>query len=145
MVMFGLMPYERNARGMMDLFNEMENSFFGDSGFNTTLRCRTDIQDMGDSYLLSAELPGFKKEDIKLDIEGDLLTISAEHSEEHSEDQKGGYLCRERHYGAYRRSFDVSSIQQDAIRASYQDGVLELTLPKKEAAPEPQRRAISIE
>ena len=145
MVMFGLMPYERNARGMMDLFNEMENSFFGDSGFNTTLRCRTDIQDMGDSYLLSAELPGFKKEDIKLDIEGDLLTISAAHSDESEQKNEGGYLCRERHFGSYSRSFDVSQIQQDGIRASYKDGVLELTLPKKEAKPLPERRAIEIE
>ena len=145
MTMFGLMPYERRARGMMDLFNEMENSFFRDSGVDTALRCRTDIQDQGDSYLLSAELPGFKKEEIKLDLDGDLLTISAVHSEEQKEEQQGSYLCRERHYGAYRRSFDVSGIRQDGIRASYKDGVLALTLPKKEVAPEPQRRAITIE
>ncbi len=144
-MMFGLMPYERRARGMMDLFDEMENSFFGNSSASTVLRCRTDIQDQGDSYLLSAELPGFKKEDIKLDLDGDLLTVSAVHSEEKKDEQQGSYLCRERHYGAYRRSFDVSGIRQDGIRAAYKDGVLELTLPKKEAAPEPQRRAISIE
>lgn len=143
--MFGLMPYERRARGMMDLFNEMENSFFRDSGMDSVLRCRTDIQDKGDSYLLSAELPGFKKEDIRLDLDGDLLTISAQHNEEQKQEQQDGYLCRERHYGAYRRSFDVSGVRQDGIRASYKDGVLELTLPKKEAAPEPERRAITLE
>ena len=109
------------------------------------MSCKTDIQDKGDSYLLSAELPGFKKEDIKLDLDGDLLTISATHSDESEKKNEGGYLCRERHFGSYSRSFDVSQIQQDGIRASYKDGVLELTLPKKEAKPLPERRAIEIE
>ena len=97
------------------------------------------------AYSAQEGLAILEKEDIKLDLDGDLLTVSAVHSEEKKDEQQGSYLCRERHYGAYRRSFDVSSIQQDAIRASYQDGVLELTLPKKEAKPLPERRAIEIE
>lgn len=144
--MFGLMPYERRERGMMDLFNDLDRYFFGGNQMpQTAVQCKTDIQDKGDSYLLSAELPGFKKEDIKLDLDGDLLTISAAHSDESEQKNEGGYLCRERHFGSYSRSFDVSQIQQDGIRASYKDGVLELTLPKKEAKPLPERRAIEIE
>ena len=145
MVMFGLMPYERNARGMMDLFNEMENSFFGDSGFNTTLRCRTDIQDMGDSYLLSAELPGFKKEDIKLDIGNNILTIRAErHSEHEEKDKKNKYVRCERSYGSYCRQFDISGVDENAIKAKYDQGVLKLTLPKKET-PADTGRHLEIE
>ena len=144
--MFGLMPYERRERGMMDLFNDLDRYFFGNGQRpESAMSCKTDIQDKGDSYLLSAELPGFKKEDIKLDLDGDLLTISATHSDESEKKNEGGYLCRERHFGSYSRSFDVSAIQQDKIRASYKDGVLELTLPKKEAAPLPERHAIEIE
>ena len=81
--MFGLMPYERRERGMMDLFNDLDKYFFGDKSMPSmpALSCRTDIEDRGDSYLLSAELPGFSKEDIRLDLDGDVLTISAAHSE----------------------------------------------------------------
>ena len=146
--MFGLMPYERRERGMMDLFNDLDKYFFGDKSMPSmpALSCRTDIEDRGDSYLLSAELPGFSKEDIRLDLDGDVLTISAAHSGESEKKEKdGSYVCRERHYGSYSRSFDVSAIRQEEIRAAYKNGVLELTLPKKEAAPAPTARAIEIE
>lgn len=144
--MFGLMPYERRERGMMDLFNDLDRYFFGNGQpQDSAMRCKTDIQDKGDSYLLSAELPGFKKEDIKLDIDGDVLTITATHSEDSEKKDEGGYICRERHYGSYSRSFDVSAIEQDKIRASYKDGVLELMMPKKDAKPLPERHAIEIE
>lgn len=149
--MFGIMPYERRERGMMDLFSDLDKYFFGEKSMPSmpsmpALSCRTDIEDKGDSYLLSAELPGFNKEDIKLDLDGDVLTISAVHSEESEKKEKdGSYVCRERHYGSYSRSFDVSTIRQEEIKAAYKNGVLELTLPKKEAAPAPAARAIEIE
>ena len=144
MTMFGLMPYERRARGMMDLFNEMENSFFRDSGVDTALRCRTDIQDQGDSYLLSAELPGFKKEDIHVDIQNGYLTISAErHSEDEKKDSKGNVIHSERSFGSFSRSFNLSGIDEDKITASYKDGVLALTMPKaNQTVPETRRLEI---
>ena len=144
--MFGLMPYERRERGMMDLFSDLDKYFFGEKSMPSmpALSCRTDIEDKGDSYLLSAELPGFNKEDIKLDLDGDVLTISAVHSEESEKKEKdGSYVCRERHYGSYSRSFDVSTIRQEEIKAAYKNGVLELTLPKQ-AAQVPQARRIEI-
>jgi len=145
--MFGLTPYERRERAMMNFFNDPYRYFFGeDADTAPTLSCRTDIKDEGDHYLLSAEMPGFKKEDIKLDLENDVMTISAVHNEDsEKKDKDGSYVCRERHYGSYSRSFDVSGIRTEDIKAAYKDGVLELTLPKKQAAPAPANRTIAIE
>uniref|UniRef100_UPI003079D7EB Hsp20/alpha crystallin family protein n=2 Tax=Eubacteriales TaxID=186802 RepID=UPI003079D7EB len=79
-----------------------------------------------------ADLPGFKKEDIQLQLDGDTLTIQAQrHSEHEEQEKKGKYVCCERSYGAYSRSFDVSGIRAEGITASYDSGVLTLKLPKK--------------
>lgn len=77
-------------------------------------------------------LPGFDKKDIKLDINGDWLTINAErHSEHEEKDKKDKYICCERSYGSYSRRFNVSGVKTDEIKAKYDNGVLKLTLPKK--------------
>ena len=79
----------------------------------------TDIVDNGTSYELTADLPGFKKEEISVDINGDRLTISAEHKEDTNGDEKN-YIHRERRYGTLRRSFDISGIQADQFRPDIQ-------------------------
>jgi HSP20 family protein len=140
--MFDLIPFERRTRGLANYFDQMEKSFFGDFG-GLLPEMRTDILDQGDHYLLQAELPGFSKEEIHLDIEGDQLMLRAEHNEE-SEKKEENFLRRERRYGSLSRSFDLSGIQADAIRASYRDGVLELELPKR-TEPERQTRQIEIQ
>ena len=77
-------------------------------------------------------MPGFNKDDIKIDIENDCLTISAERKlETNDEDKKKNFVKRERFYGSYSRSFDVTGIDVDHIEASYTDGVLTLNMPKK--------------
>ena len=94
--------------------------------------CRTDIRDDGDKYVMESELPGFEKEDIKLDINGSQLTIAAEHSTNNDEkDDKGNYIRRERTYGSYKRSFDIGDINTEAISAEYKNGILTIELPKK--------------
>ncbi len=128
--MFDLMPFDRRTRNLSNLFDAMERSFFGDLSTGGTAEIRTDIRDTGDKYLLEAELPGFKKEEIHLDLNGDILTISAKHTEDKQEKGDDGYLRRERRYGAFARSFDVSGIKTDGISASYENGVLTLELPK---------------
>lgn len=106
---------------------------------------RTDIRDEGDHFLLEAELPGFQKEDIHLELKEGVLTISAQHEEKQEKrDDQGQYLCRERRVGSFVRSFDASGIQEDAIRASYENGVLTLILPKM-AEIQPQSRRIAIQ
>ena len=139
--MFGLVPYRKistnNTSSLFREMEELERRFFGDSFTSLfksegTTGFRTDISDQGDSYLLEADLPGFDKESIHLDLDQDTLTISAErHSRHEEEDKKGNYVCCERSYGKYQRSFDVSGVETDGIRAKYADGVLSLTLPKK--------------
>ena len=137
--MFDLIPFEHRNNDLFRYFDDMERAFFG--GHTDIAPCKNDILDEGNRFVLKADLPGFKKEDIHLDIEGDRLTISAEHSEENkTEDQKNNFIRRERRYGSMSRSFDVSGIDTSGIQAKYENGVLELTLPKKEATVTPNRR-----
>jgi HSP20 family protein len=126
--MFDLIPFERDAGRLFDEFDRMaSNSFL--NGADSFHAFRTDILDKGDRYLMRADLPGFQKQEINIGVEGDRLTLSAEHKEEVSENKRN-YLRRERRYGAFSRSFDISGINADKISASYRDGVLELELPK---------------
>lgn len=137
--MFELTPYS-TRRSVYDPFN-LFSDFFGTN--NAPMELRTDITDKGDSFVLEADLPGFKKDDIRIDLENDRLTIKAERRSEH-EDNKNGCIRRERHFGSFERSFDVSGIDTSGIKANYTDGVLTLTLPKR---PElvPDNRSIVIE
>lgn len=132
--MFELIPFDRHVRSVaaFDPFrelDEMERNFFGNS--RSVSSFRTDVTDTGDAYKLEAELPGFRKEDIQIDVESDVLTISAQRSEE-KKDEKQNFVKRERFYGSFSRSFDVSGINVDGIDAAYTDGVLTLTMPKKQ-------------
>lgn len=97
------------------------------------------------------DLPGFRKEDIHIDIDDDILTIKAEHTEskDNSGDKgaskdKDSYIRRERYYGAYTRSFNVSEIDVESIKAAYENGVLTLTMPKK-APVKPESKHLEIE
>ena len=94
--------------------------------------------------MLEADLPGMKKEDIHIDIDGDRLSISAERSAVKEEkDENGGYVRCERSYGSFSRSFDISGIRGEDISAAYADGVLTLTLPKQ-ARTVPASRRLEI-
>ena len=80
-------------------------------------------------------MPGFDKKDIKLDINGDVLTVKAErHSEHEEKDKRGKYVRCERSYGSYSREFDLSNIDANNIKAKYENGVLKLNMPKKAAS-----------
>lgn len=141
--MFGMIPFERNDDNFFNLFDNFERKFFGNS--NAALPdFRTDIRDAGDRFVLESELPGFRKEDIKLDVKDGILTISAQHDESTDEkDEKGSYIRRERRYGSFTRSFDITGVDEEHITASYNNGVLELNLPKAvPVVPEAKRIAI---
>ena len=143
--MFDLIPFGRNERNLFQYLDNMEKNLF-DGLDSRVSRFRTDILDKGDRYVLEADLPGFKKEDIQLDLEGDILTIRAEHTEEKEDkDEKKQYVRRERRYGSFSRSFDVSGIQTEQIAASYENGVLKLDLPKAAPVPAPSSRRIDIQ
>ena len=144
--MFELIPFDRSLRRManFDPFRELEDMERGFWGGNHTVNAfRTDVIDTGEAYQLQSELPGFKKEDISIDVENDVLTISAERKVEADESKKPNYVKRERFYGSFSRSFDVSGINVDGIEAAYTDGILTLTMPKKvETAP--AKRSLEI-
>ena len=126
---------------------DLERSFFGDPFFESRdlAEFKTDVTDEGDHYLLEADLPGFDKKDIHLDINGDTLTVRAErHSEHEEKDKKGKYVRCERSYGSYSRDFDLSGVKADEIKAKYENGVLKLTMPKKTEAL-PESRHLEIE
>lgn len=140
--MFELTPFDRrHRRDFYNPFRMMENfekNFWGGNGLTDF---KTDIRDQGDSYLLEAELPGFQKEELNVEIDGNYLTISAErHSESEEKDEQGNYLRRERSYGSFSRSFDISNVKADQISAAYDNGVLKLTMPKKDGTVPNSRR-----
>ncbi|MDE5818951.1 MAG: Hsp20/alpha crystallin family protein [Lachnospiraceae bacterium] len=90
---------------------------------------RTDIKETEEQYILTVDLPGFKKEDIQVAVENDCLTITA-HKGPEKEDVK--YLRRERYAGSLRRAFYVGEgVEQEGMKAQFQNGVLRLTLPKQ--------------
>ena len=138
-----------------DIFDEMDN-LFNDRFFNGLCDSRntakqfdnmsglmkTDVIEKDNCYQLEAELPGFNKEDINIDLKNDVLTISASHSENNDEkDNNGKYIRRERRSSSYQRSFRVEGLKPEDIIAQYRNGVLTVTLPKKEAIPEKEEAA----
>lgn len=141
--MFGMLPFERSDDNFFDIFDNFERKFFNNTNANLPA-FRTDIRDAGDRFILEAELPGFNKEDISLDLKDGILTISATHSEsKEDQDKKGQYLRRERRFGSFSRSFDVTGIDENGITAAYNNGILELSLPKAvPVVPEAKRIAI---
>lgn len=104
----------------------------GMGGFNVEPRIKMDISETEDTYNIKAEIPGAKKEDVKVSVEGNQVSISAETQRE-SEEKKGEVVVRrERYVGRQSRSFTLACEIDDASAvAKYQDGVLELSLPKK--------------
>ncbi len=99
---------------------------------------KTDVKEKKDEYRLAVELPGFNREDIKAQLKDGYLTISAEHNSEADEkDEDDNFIRRERYYGSCQRSFYVGdNITEEDIKAKFENGVLKLIVPKKEAVPE---------
>lgn len=136
--MFDLVPFGRGNKELSRYFDDFDKSFW--RGFDDF---RTDIIDKGDCYELKADMPGFEKDDIHLNIEGDYLTIHAEHSSE-QENRNKRYVRQERSYRTVSRSFNISDVKTDQIKAQYKNGVLILNLPKRDHTA-PNGRRIDIE
>lgn len=102
---------------------------------------KTDIRQEGDNFILEADLPGFKKEDIHVQLEDGYMTIEATRRSRYEDKaQQSRYVRCERSFGSYARSFDTTGIDVDHMRASFCDGVLTLTMPKLvETAPVSRR------
>ncbi|MGI6579572.1 MAG: Hsp20 family protein [Saccharofermentanales bacterium] len=123
--MFNLVPMERRNRRLMDSFNRNFDRFFDVFENNMS----TDIVDKGDQYELTCELPGLEKEDIKISIDNNTMTIAVDQQRER-EEKKENYVLQERRAYKFNRSFDIRGVDKDKISGSYKDGILKLNLPK---------------
>ena len=131
----------------------MMPSMFGKNdplyGKNAKNVMKTDVRETDNSYELDIDLPGFKKEDVSLKLDGGYLTISASKGLEKDEKEKkdGKYIRRERYAGACQRSYYVGEdITEEDIKAAFEHGILTLFVPKKEAKPAvEEKKYISIE
>ena len=127
-----------------DEFWGRKNPFCKDQGQNMM---KTDIRDIGDHYELDVDLPGVKKEDIKLQLKDGYLTMAAvQNTSNDKKDENGKYIRRERFVGSVSRSFYVGDAVKEAdIHAKYEDGILKLTLPKPDQKAIPSNNYIAIE
>lgn len=131
-----------------DSFDSMFDGMFRMPSEHSAMNAMyTDVQDLGDSYQMEMELPGYEKEDLQADIKDGYLTICAEHNGEKEEkDQDGRFVRRERFMGRCQRSFYVGeNVTREDIKASFDNGVLKLLIPKKDAPAVPERKYIAIE
>lgn len=143
------------GENLMDVFDDFDRNFFrGFGNIDRTLygkhaqnMMKTDVRETDDGYEVDVDLPGFKKDEIQLELNNGYLTISAEKSlEKDGESKKGKMLRQERYAGVMQRSFYVGEhVTEENVKASYESGVLHLTIPKKEAAKVPEKKVIQIE
>lgn len=138
-----LLPRRRNE---FDLFDEMFNDPFFTRGENKLMK--TDIKEKGDKYLLEVDLPGYEKEDIKIEIDDGYLTVHASMNKNVDESDKDSkYVHKERYVGECSRSFYVGEdIDQEDIKASFKNGTLKIEVPKKDQKKlEDNKKYIDIE
>lgn len=114
-----------------DFFRDFAMTPYG-RGMDTEPRIRMDVSETDQNYVVKADIPGVKKEDIHIAIEGNKVSIQAETKEERDEKEGGNVVRSERYYGRQYRTFSLpQDVDDEKAQASYQDGVLQLTLPKK--------------
>ena len=106
---------------------------------------KTDVHETEDSYEMNVELPGFKKEDIHVDLKEGYLTLRAEKNLEKEEKKEKKVIRSERYVGSMSRSFYVGDVRPESVKCMYEDGVLTLTFPKEEQPKLPETHSITIE
>ena len=148
-----LMPSIFNTNLFDDFFDfpfyddtKAEKKLYGHHAANLM---KTDIQEHDDGYTMEMDLPGFKKEEIQVELNNGYMTISAAKGlDEDTKDKKSGkYIRRERYTGSCQRSFYVGDdLKQEDIKARFENGTLKLDIPKKDAQPKVEEKAmITIE
>ena len=125
------------GENMMDLFDDFDR--------NAARMMKTDVKETDEGYELAVDLPGMKKDEIHLDLQNGYLTISTQKNLENKEEKNGKLLRQERYTGTMQRSFYVGdNLTEEDVQAKYEDGVLTVKLPKKEAKKDPEKKQILI-
>ncbi len=134
---------KRNGGDVFDVFEDFFKPMFYDEQLDSM---RTDIKETDDDYKLSIEMPGFKKDEIRVSLENGYLTVSAEKAEKEEEgkDKSAKYLRRECRVSCQRSYYVGDDVEVDSVKAKYENGMLELSVPK--AAPKQiASKSIAIE
>ena len=123
--------------------NQIEKKLYGRHAHNVM---KTDIKETDDNYELIVDLPGFKKDEISIDLSNGYLTIQAAKGlDKDEEDKKGRYIRRERYAGAMSRSFYVGDVKPEEVSAKFENGILTLDVPKAGQKKLPENNRICIE
>ena len=149
-----LMPMRRNRNLLSELMSDPFDAFFDAATAPVQAMqkmspslMRTDIKETDAGFELTIDLPGFKKDDVQAELKDGYLTIAAQtQSESEDKDEKGTYVRKERFSGKCSRTFYVGDdIEEDDIRAKFEDGVLKIAVPKKDAQAVETKKTIAIE
>ena len=150
-----LIPMRRNRNLLSELMSDPFDAFFDAATAPVQAMqkmspslMRTDIKETDAGFELTIDLPGFKKDDVQAELKDGYLTIAAQtQSESEDKDEKGTYVRKERFSGKCSRTFYVGDdIEEDDIRAKFEDGVLKIAVPKKQEQPKlEEKKTIAIE
>ena len=143
------------GENLMDVFNDFDRDFFRGLrgpehmlyGKNAPHMMKTDVRETESGFEVDMDLPGFRKDEIRLELNQGTLTVSTQKSmEKKDEDKQGKVLRQERYSGSMSRSFYVGEhITEEDVKARYEDGVLHLMIPKKDARKVEEKKTIMIE
>ena len=136
---FGDFPFYYDDRAMKDA----EKKLYGHKANHVM---KTDIKEMNNGYELVVDLPGFKKEEIKMELENGYLTISAAKGLDKDETDKetGKYIRRERYAGNLSRSFYIGDVKQEDVKAAFKNGILSISVPKEDKKAKEEKKYITI-
>ena len=146
-----LMPSIFGENLFDDDWFDFDRDFWGKKnplyGKNAKNIMKTDIREHDTGYELDVDLPGFKKDEINIELENGYLTISAAKGlDKDEQDKKGKYIRKERYAGAMQRSFYVGdAVTEEDVKAKFEDGILKLSIPKKDAKAVETKKSIAIE
>ena len=124
-------------------FSDVDKKLYGK---HASRLMKTDVQEHDNQYEVDIDLPGFKKEEVNLELENGYLTVSAAKGLDEENSEKGKLIRKERYTGAMQRSFYVGdAVKEEDVTAKFEHGVLKLSVPKKEAPKIPEKKTIMIE
>lgn len=127
------------------VMDELFRDLMGGTQYVNKVTVPVNIKESQNSFLVELVAPGFKKEDFNVELDNDVLTISAKVKEEKTEQEEGKFTRKEFSFSSFKRSFTLpETVKHEDINALYEDGVLKVTLPKKEEALPKEKRVIDI-